>query len=463
MKLEEQIESLVQQKKTSKARALIALFIRQQRAHKNVLFKASQWYRRLSLYKEGLRLVMQLGPFEPLATNDIKIRTAEFLSILGSNAYAVQLLSETTFQTTDDYEVAAGIYFAANDYAKALELFQKRLGLMPEADSYQGRLSQLSCADCLVQLDRIKEAILIAQNLLKKSREPLFLAICQQALGEYLARSGQPRKGLVWIQKSAQSFPGKKETYDHALLYRWLGYTSAQLGKKSEGRRHFAHSTKIIKKIGLREEIWLDNLRFEGELDLLTKKDEHRLQYFPGIPPVHKAQKLPLTLGPSNGLIKINLSSEEYAFKNEYFLGLPLEIKLLAYLRIAEAWGIGFELLKVLLWPREPNSYLQLEARLIQLLHRLKKKYQIVVLVKSKRAYLNKKDNKKIQIHIEDRSLLPSRMKKVFTAEEFREAYNLKKTQSLFWINHYLTQGKIQKIQKGPKTWYEIIERDEPA
>ena len=90
----------------------------------------------------------------------------------------------------------------------------------------------------------------------------------------------------------------------------------------------------------------------------------------------------------------------------------------------------------------------------------MKKKYHIVVLVKSKRAYLNSKDYKKIQVHIEDQNLLPSRIKNTFTAEEFRQVYQLKKTQSLFWINHYLNQGKIQRVQKGPKTWYQAIGHD---
>ncbi|MEK6772588.1 MAG: hypothetical protein AABY64_01495 [Bdellovibrionota bacterium] len=400
---------------------------------------------------------MQLSPFEPLASTDIKIRTAEFLSILGANSFAIKLIKNIQLLTTEDYEVVAGIYFAANDYRTALEYFQKRIALMPDKETYEARLSRLSCADCLVQLDKFDQAINICHSLLKESKEALFVAICKQAMGEFLARAERTREAIKWINEARLSFPGKKESYDHALLDRWTGFTLAKLGKKNESRKYFSQSTKIIKKIGLREEIWLDNLKLEAELGLLNKKDSLRLHYYPGIPKSNNTlEKRPLVLGSENAKIKIDLASDEFVFKKDFYLGLPLELRLLGFLRIVESWGVGFELLKVLLWPEEPNSYLQLEGRLIQLVHRIKTIYKVNVEIKEKRIYLRSKSYMKIMVSMRGYNRLPSKLKTDFSAKDFRKMYNLKKTQSVHWLNKYLSEGRIQRVINGPQTFYRL-------
>ncbi len=93
MAIKQQIEQLVQDRQVQKARQLIIRWLREDYSSSRI-FEATQWYRRLSLYKESLRLIMGQFPFDAIAPREIKILAAETLSVLGSTSYAIQIVDE---------------------------------------------------------------------------------------------------------------------------------------------------------------------------------------------------------------------------------------------------------------------------------------------------------------------------------------------------------------------------------
>ncbi len=459
MTLRDEIEQLVQERKIQKAKKLITRWLREG-ASSSRIYEATQWYRRLSLYKDSLHLIMSQFPFDAIASREIKILAAETLSILGSISYSIQILENIEPKTSDEYEVVAGIYFAANNYEKALDCFKKRISLAPNTQDYLIRLARLSCADCNSHLGRFQEAIDICQSLLSESSETLFKSMCKQAMGEYLARRGDFKEALKWLLDAESSFPGIGETYDHALLYRWLGFVYVKTGKLALGKKYLHRSTEIIKKTGLREEIWLENFKLAQELGVLSKNDGQRLEFYPGLPEgfITSNANKKLSLGEKRASVKIYFSSNEFLLNQTAYLGIPLEIKLLGYLRIVEDWGISFELLKSLLWPNEGRSYLQLELRLRQILKRIKRRYKIQCQVKDSRIYLDQKTLKKISVIIDEKYLLPLhlRQEKVFTREQLMTWYNLKKTQTTIWLEKLISQGLILKTNAGRSTKYRV-------
>jgi len=458
--IKQQIEQLVQDRQIKKARQLITRWLRQDSSSQRI-FEATQWYRRLSLYKDSLRLIMSQFPFDAIASREMKILAAETLSILGSTPYAIQIIENIEPKTTDEFEVIAGIYFSANNFEKALECFQKRIALAKNSRDYLIRLARLSCADCNAYLGNYQQAISICQGLLKDSSEKLFVSMCKQAMGEYLARSGNHKEALKWLIDAKDSFPGDDETYDHALLYRWLGFTYVKLGKLAKGKELLRRSTDIIKKTGLREEIWLENIKLAHQLGILPKNEGRRLEFYPGLPSGFITKKIfkSLELVERKSILKIYFSSNEFLLNGSSYLGIPLEVKLLGYLRIVESWGLSFELAKALLWPNEGRSYLHLELRLRQMLKRIKRQYSIQCLVKNSRMYLDVKTQKKISVTVDELKLLPRLLGKdpTFTREELTSLYNLKKTQATIWIEKLLSQGLIAKVDAGRSTKYKVL------
>ncbi len=462
--LKSQIEQLVQERKTQAAKKLIVQRLRESSSSDRV-FEATQWYRRLSLYKDSLRLIMSQFPFDPTASREIKILAAETLSILGSTPYALQIVENIEPKTSDEFEIFAGIYFSANNYEKALNYFQKRVALAENSRDYQIRLARLSCADCYAHLNQFQEAIDICDVLIEESKETLFVSICKQAKGEYLARLGKFKEALKILVEAETTFPGRAETYDHALLYRWLGFAYIKTGRLVLGKKYLERSTRIIKKTGLREEIWLENVKLAHNLGILSKGKSQRLEFYPGLPAEFfgPQKNKGLELGREKSQLKIYFSSDEFFLNGSYYLGIPLEIKLLGYLRIVEEWGIGFELAKSLLWPNEGHSYFFLESRLRQMLKRIKRRYKIRIQVTNSRMSLNNRDLKKISVIIDTLNLLPKclRNEAMFNREQLMKFYHLKKTQATVWLEKLLSQGLILRESAGRSTKYKVLKRKE--
>ncbi len=452
------IEDSVRKKQIRKSKRLIQRFLRENVGEDKVI-QACNWYRRLSLYRDGLNLIMRSDPFSKTTSGKIKIQTAEFLSIVGANTFALQLLQQIDLSESEEHEIVAGIYFSAGDFSTALMLFQKRLELLVDKNSYAARLTKLSCADCLANLNKLSEATDICASLKEESNEELLKAIIIQAEGEYLAKNGEYKKALQVLEHALKIFPGEKTTYDHALLFRWLGYALVKNQKRNLGEKYLRQSTRIIQHTGLREEVWLENIRLLAELRLLPKRDKQRLESIPGLRKNFFSQKADgaLKLGKPTAPLKIHLSSNDYTFAKKNYLGLSLELQLLAYLRIAEDWGLGFDLIKTVLWPKEAHSYLQLEDRIIQLLKRCRKIYGVGFKTKKRRIYLLKSSYSRVYVDkISAEPALPPALlrQKLISTKEVMNIFSVRRTQAVEWLNKFVASGLLRKSGEGAAVHY---------
>ncbi len=452
--LEAQIEDAIRFKKVNKAKNLISIFV-SKGANEQKILLACDWYRRLSQYRTGLRLITRLNPFDKVSSKAVKLKAAEFLSSVGSIHFSRALISGIEPQTSEEFESVAAVFFAAGEYESALPLFQKRVKLLADRTSYIARATQLTQADCLAHLNKFDDAITLAKKILDQTPEELFNSIVHQAIGEYFVRSGQINVGKKYLILAQSTFPGNKETYDYALLLRWLGFADIQAGEELRGKKLLDQSTRIIRKTGLREEIWLENFL----LQKLSKPQRMRLEFYPGLRQgfISKRQFQNLEIGSKKSPMEINLSSNEFRIGNKFYLGIPIELIFLAHLRVAGDWGLGIELLKGVLWPEEGHSYLYLQDRVLHLIKRIKKKYKIGVLVKKQRIYLRAGELKKIRVTGGQQFTLPKQLSTRFTLGELMEIYSLKKTQAVFWANKFIRMGLIKRQGKGPAAYYERI------
>lgn len=453
------IETLIQQRQVRNAKASIVKWLRANNSLAHQL-QAIDWYRRLSLYSDGLRLIMRLNPFESSSSKEVKLAAADFLSYLGAIPYALQLAKDIEPQTPSEIEIVGGIHFSANNYAEALHFFNRRISIAENKQDYSVRLSRLSHADCVARMGNPEKAIELAKELLSQSTEHLFRSICKQAIGEYFAYLKKYKESLSWLIEAKKSFPGKENSYDHALLFRWLGFTYCRLGKKTIGRIYLKKSSKIIKNFSMGDYVWLENLKLERELKILPTKSIARLELFPGIPEgfTNNKKNKKLSLLSRDNKIQIYFGSNEYVIDSKYFLGIPMEIKLIGFLKIVGTWGIGLETLKTALWPNEGHSYLQLENRLRQILKIVKRKYHIRYKLHDKRIYLSKRSIQAIGIVVST-DAMPIQLKKLklFTRSDFQKAYNLKKAQAAKWLKLLASSNLIASSGTGPATKYYLI------
>lgn len=453
-----EIENFVRQKKNLKAKKLIVQWLRQNPNSTNY-FLAAQWYRRLSLYQDALRLVLRLNPFDSGANRLAKILAAEIFSHIGNVSYALQIVSEMSPETLEEHDIFAGIYFSANMFDKASEILEVRLRDTQDQTDYSCRLAKLSYADSLAKLGMNKRAIAICHDILNESTEVLLVAICKQAMGEYFARMKNYNEALRWLLMSKDIFP-PGNSFDHVLLNRWIGYVYGKLNQPKKAKDAFQTALKITKDVGLGDDVLLENLRLEAKVNLLPAEERNRLPFFPQAftKPDSNSEIKPLKLGKRQSLLQILFSSDEFVSNGKSWLGLPLEIKLIGYLRIVGNLGVSFETIKSVFWPEEGRTYLHLEARIRQMLKRIKRRYGIGISTKRKRLFMTSKDLQKVFVEISFKQKPPRKLSTThsFTRDQLEDLYNLSKAQACRKLNDLVDQKLIKRLKAGKGTCYAV-------
>jgi tetratricopeptide (TPR) repeat protein len=459
-----EIEELVRERKVSAARGAISRFLIAQRKSHEATFMACDWFRRLGLYVEGYRLV---APRDPLirATStrtDLgrqALWAARFLNLQGAPEYARLLLQSLKLESEEDHWIAGNIHLVDFDYERSLPLLVRMRELSLEPNDYRSRLRALSVADAYAGSRQLAKALEIAEDVVLASTEPLLLGIAHQTAGEYLARAGEFRAALKRLERARGYFPPGESSADYAVFAKWYGYASGRCGQEKRARENFALAEKLLVGMRLRPESWLDIYRLRMELGFLNQTMSKHLLHFPGLskgfcatlPEVREVA----TFGRAGSPIAIDFASEEYRIRDQRFLGLTLEMKLLGWIRLAGPWGLNLMKAKGLLWPDDVYSYLELEGRMHQLLLRLRKTHGINITLNDGRLSLSIQEHRKIQVlsgPATPPTLLTSRDE--MSSSELGLYYGLRKSQRSEVLRDWLNRGWVKAQGRGPSTRY---------
>ncbi len=305
------------------------------------------------------------------------------------------------------------------------------------------RLARLGWADAWAGAGNFERAISLADAILQESSEPLLRGICLSALGEYQARAGDHKTAARFLEKAREFFKEGDETPDRAVFLKWHAFVLAKLGKVPAAQSAFQSAQKILQRPGLRPEGFLDVLRLQREVGLL-EENWARVVHYPGTPRRFRArlsEQAPYRFGaPSGSGIGIELASEDYRIGKKRYLGLPIELKLLANLRILEDWGLSLLRAKTVLWPDEAFSFIQLEGRLRSLIHRLRNEYGIRVLVKDGQITLPESALDRVSV-LAGGSEIPAFLREhpECRASELATAYSVSNQTAWRWLNQYRT------------------------
>lgn len=460
------IEKYVRNRRRKRAHALISLWLKENSDLESRI-QASEWYRRLGDFIHAYRAI---APDEcrlsPVTKNGTEARRllwcAHILNHLGSSGYALEIArSIGTMTSADELRILGNLYLNEFDSKTALSYFEKADKTERNPKSYSARLGRVATCDALFGSGKRAEALKRLRRIPSTDEEVLLKGILLQVEGEYLARKGNYKGALVVLKKAKPYFSSDDISLDYAFYLKWLGI--AQLGScKTAGQLTLRKALKILTQPTRNPETWLDVFYWLDRLGLADLKQKQAIISYPGLPPGFLSRlKVPeaLTVGnPKSAQIWISLPRAEWAWQENYSLSVPKEIQLLALIRRAYPYSIPVHRCFSLLWPNEVGNFLFLEARLNQLVNRLRDKYQIEVRIEAKALSLSAESSRKIAVEIYSINRAPSLFMRTPTVSlsDFREYYQLGRTQTHAMIKEKISEKSLAQVKRGRKTFLSL-------
>jgi tetratricopeptide (TPR) repeat protein len=467
------LEALVREREAARFRdAAAALLKRHRRAHPDAVFVVCDGYRRLGLLEQAYHLV---GLDEPLRrrvpTSEFEGRrvlwAARLLNLMGATEFALQLLEQVELVTFDDYRHAGTIHLTQFDFSGGLKLFERMAKLDPDPGSYASRLARLGLADALSGLGEMDRAVEVARAVAASARGPeerLLRGIGLQAQGEYLARGGRVTRALPVLREAAGHFKPDDRSTDHAFLLKWLGFALAKSGKPEEGGPMLERAFGILNRNRFRPESWLDVIRLRAECGLASEEERKTMLSYPGLAPGFRA----MLKGPggedavSRGKagLRIDLARDEFWEGLRPRSGVPIDLRALAFVALAGDWGISTVRLKSLLWPDEAYSFLQLDNRLRQLFHRLRRSRGVAIASLDGLARISRKDAARLRI-ASGELVPPSFLERhaSFSREDVERHYCLSRTQAMARVTEWSARGWVSRAREGRAIRYKVRTR----
>lgn len=452
----DEIERFIADRSVGEARSAILRYLKHSHTEGELL-NVCDWYRRLGMYAEGFRLLLPKGETPQRSASPKKlIWMARFLNLMGASEFAVRILDQAKWFDPLETLFAAEIYLSNFEHEKAASHYQQFFSSGHKLPIGREQVAWLGLCDSLAGMGRYQDAIDKALSRLRSAATPLIASIYNQAIGEYYARAGQFESALIYLKAAQPGFPESDPTADHALLKKWLGYTLAQLGDVETGRRYLEEAMHIVRELSLRDEVWLDILRLQVKLGFAAETEARRLENFPGL--IRNMSLMECSFGSELADIRIYMASGEYFVRGKRYLDMPKEVRVLAMLRVAGAWGISLNRALNLLWPEEFFSYPNLEGRMYQLLRRIKSEYGCDVFVESGRMYLGPGSLVQVSVVAGGVERRPSFL---LDHAEFQKAdlvghYDVGSTQLARYVNSWMEKGWIKKSGSGRSVRYHV-------
>ena len=451
---------LVTQRKRVSARREIAKWLRKGNKSSERIFQVCLWYRRLSLYREGLRVLLRYANSELAKDYRVQLWIADFFNSLGANHFAKVFLEriKTDISETIDLDLAAGIYLGIGENQSAEVLFRRTLDSSKDRQNHFYFMAKLGYSDSLCRLDRLKDALSEAQFVLKNAPFELVKSIAKSAMGEYLARAGRFAEACDILATAEQEFSRTDQSYDRALVLKWLGYSYLRLGKNKIGLKHFNKAMAIVLELDMGLDQWIEFMDLLNRVGMLESEVHKRTEVLQSAVYGRPFTMGNVVFGKPTAKFKVFLDSKEFTFKANHSSVLPKELELLALLRLCQEQGLSFEIVKGRLWPDEALSYFYLDQRIYLLLNRLRHHYHIKVSAKKKKLYLFSSDWRKVAVHF-SQDLRPRFLKNrtEFSSQEVSNFYRIQQNQRANYLKSWIARGWINKVGRGQYTVKRLV------
>ena len=459
---EQEIEKLVQRKSPLQAKKYIRSLLQNSTQSSELRLKAAEWFRRLGLYSDALKVLENLWPANfDIQTPKIRHREllrARLLNQMGASHFAIRLVKTLPTLSREEKRIVGDIYLANYLHEEALPLLEDSFA--PDDLSYSARMARINLADAYAGVGQLKKAISIAEYVSSESREPILVGISNQVIGEYLARDQKYEQAIENLKKSESFFKDQISSVDFGIYYKWLGYSLVKTGAALEGKEYLRQAEDIFQQPQLRREMLLDLMALSHELGLLDDKQKDRLVCFPDLNLFLKKQisnepviKKRFSFGTPAAKKVIFLSSKEKRIDGRWSLGLSLEETLLGFLLIAGPWGLNANSLKGVFWPDALYEFTSLDDRIRQMLQRVKKQFGVSIKMEKGLITAEKTDVVRVVV---DNNTHPSflRESETFTRKDLAGYYSFSAPQAKLVLRQWAELLWIKKVGQGRTSSY---------
>ncbi len=462
--LSHQIETLVRERNIIAAKKMIKTWLRINGKTIPNKITAANWLRRMGLSRNAFILI------EPRNWNFIKAKendeiakqyiwTAYILNLLGATRYAIKIIDKVTVRTADEFRIKGDVYLANYNYLKAKESYDEYFKRLNEKEklTYIARISKINYADSLAGVSQFKEAINVIESIEYEKDELNLQSIIFQAKAEYLISLDKVDQALSSLNKAETILIVNNPTADQAFLYKWKAYVLAKKNNFEESEKLFTKAFQILVNPNYRPESWLECLYLQLELKVLNERLKLVLYSYPDLPFDFRNRKhMPACISIWNAKATITLLPfrNEIIRKGVYEWGIGIPLKLLSLLIAAGEFGVPVERLKTMLWPDELSSFMQLNNRLDQILHTLKKEWKISCKTEDNVVRISEGDISRFNVEIMHWKTQSTFYEKypIFTSKNLMDYYGLKKSTLHDLIKSELNTGNIEILDDSKKT-----------
>ena len=386
-----EIEKAVAEHRTGVARRLIPRWLKANGKTLDNRIRACEWLRRLSMYREAYLVIA------PKTWNFIKagkdpqtarqlLWTAYILSLHGANRHATKIADRLSFNDSKSLSVLGGIYLLDREYAKAIHAYRLAQNGLPKSreNSYQARALVSNISQILSHQGHHEEAISLISSLKIPENDHfwkgwvlLYRAQFRAMAGEFTTARKNLREASDFLDKSS----GLKETF-----FKYQGYIEGALGNTESAIECFSKAFSLLYTPDSRAEFWLDCYYFEHRVGLANADKQLALFSYPHLNDgFRKRPKFveEVTVWSPNSNLILMPDRDEWIENGKHKIKMSRELKLLSALRASGEFGISVERLKSILWPDDLTAFMQLNARIGQLLFRLKRQFGVTTKIDS--------------------------------------------------------------------------------
>ena len=394
---------------------------------------------------------------QPEAAREL-LWTAFILGLHGANRHATKIADNLSFSDSKSLSVLGGIYFMDREDEKALHTYRKAQDLMPkdQQNSYLARALICNISQVLSYQGHHEEAIKLISSLKTHENDNFWRSSVLLYLAQFQAMTGKftsARKSLQEASVLLTESSGLNEQY-----FKYQGYVEGALGNIEKSHDYFSKAFTLLYTPDSRAEYWLDCYYLEHRLGLANAEKQLALFSYPHL--TEGFRKRPqfvdeVTVWSSNSSLILLPDRDEWIENGKHKIRMSRELKLLAWLCASGKHGVSVERLKSMLWPDDMTAYIQLGARIAQLLARLKKQFGVTTqvalgIVRITESQIN------VSVEILRRPSMPVFFEKnpEFETASFAEFYGLGLTAARIILDSEIKKQRLSLKKLGKKFVY---------
>ena len=503
------LEELCQKRKRKELRQGIRLLLKHHPGSRRLLNRSIDWLARSGQFKEGLQLALpQQNATEKKIHNPLELGTERALLWMSLAcrlsawpwvARWLPVVAPKVGKNPRDRFLLAQCWLHVGELEKARLLIEEGL-THGNAESGRYKEDQERRIAPFHALQGIFWRLGDARNGLKVARKTEKLLKPDDRIGHWhVGLEIRHFEGMIADPKAAlKSFQDwdAQFTAIHALAPRIFAVTRTMLaelqaaaGESKSACATFDHAD-LLYRTSLPDYLPLNRIQLlwlKARCNLANPIELAHLAHYPGSLPVFRTQESDhyrqneeawFALHPRPNLphIDIDLNANEYRTKGTLHSGIPLELRLLAYLWFASDLGIHRNLLLSLLWPEQWMIHLALDDRLSKLIARLRDEYQLLIEVEEECVFLPQSEQKRVYVDpfikrprrltalkkqsyaLNKKSHAPQGGSALWNWEILLEGYQLGPTQSRVLLNDWIERGWIERVGQGRATRYRILD-----